>query len=287
MVMKKIMLSTDFSERSDRALRRATLLARQYGASIALVHVVDDDRPRRIVETERDEAEALLHQLAATLRDVDGVNCDTRVVLASPFAGIVRAVTDAAPDLLVIGPHRRQMLRDVLIGTTAERVIRSAACPVLMVNAMPVGDYQQIMQTTDLSDGSRGALQRFDALEISGSSRAILLHVFNAPALQLAFNDSMSMEDKDRYLLDEKNVASRRLADYIATAGLGRVEPMVCYDTSSVSHEIRRVADAEKVDLIVLSTRGRSGLAKILIGSVAEEVLRISPIDVLAVPPVQ
>jgi nucleotide-binding universal stress UspA family protein len=97
----------------------------------------------------------------------------------------------------------------------------------------------------------------------------------------------MSMEDKDRYLQDERNIASQKLADYISAAGLGSVTPMVCYETRSTPYEILKVADAEEVDLIVLSTRGRSGLAKFLIGSVAEEVLRISSIDVLAVPPAQ
>ncbi len=137
--MQKILVATDFPERSDRAQRRATLLARQSGASIALVHVIDDDQPRRVIDTERDEAENLLNQMAATLRDVDGVECDTQVILATPFVGIIKAVADVAPDLLVIGPHRRQVLRDVFTGTTAERTIRPINCPVLMVNATPVG----------------------------------------------------------------------------------------------------------------------------------------------------
>ncbi|MCZ7676133.1 MAG: universal stress protein [Roseovarius sp.] len=84
------MVATDFSERSDRALRRAKLLARQFGATITLIHVVDDDQPRRIVEIERDESAMLLRQTAATLAQLDGVTCETRVILASPFAGIIQ-----------------------------------------------------------------------------------------------------------------------------------------------------------------------------------------------------
>ncbi|NAZ18159.1 universal stress protein, partial [Glutamicibacter soli] len=95
--MKNLMVATDFSERSDRALRRATLLARQFQATMLLVHVVDDDQPRRIVDAERDEATKLLRQMAATLRDVYGVTCETRVILASPFVGIAQAVADATP----------------------------------------------------------------------------------------------------------------------------------------------------------------------------------------------
>ncbi|MBW8319646.1 MAG: universal stress protein, partial [Rhizobium sp.] len=133
------MVATDFSERSDRALRRATLLARQTGASITLVTAVDEDKPRRLVDEEKREAEALLREMSATVRNVDGVPCEARVVLAEPSQAIVQTASESRPDLLVIGPHRRQLFRDIFVGTTAERTIRNAPCPVLMVNATPAG----------------------------------------------------------------------------------------------------------------------------------------------------
>ena len=122
--MQRIMLATDFSERSDRALRRAVLLARSHGARLDLVHVVDDDRPQRIVQHEVDDARAMLRELARALERDDGVQTDIGIILADPFAGIATAAAERQPDLLVIGPHRRQILRDVFLGTTAERTIR-------------------------------------------------------------------------------------------------------------------------------------------------------------------
>lgn len=82
--MKTLMVATDFSERSDRALRRATLLARQSGAALTLVHVVDDDQPERIVAVERMEAERLLADLVQTVRQTDGIPCEAEVILAAP-----------------------------------------------------------------------------------------------------------------------------------------------------------------------------------------------------------
>jgi len=130
--MKQVMIATDFSERSDRALRRARLLAKQFGARLSIVHVVDDDRPQRMLEKERDLASRLLDEIGVSVRGHDGVTCETRVVPGASFAGILKAVEEESPVLLVIGPHRRQVLRDVFTGTTAERTIRSASCPVLM-----------------------------------------------------------------------------------------------------------------------------------------------------------
>lgn len=283
--MKKIMVATDFSERSDRALRRATLLARQLEATMLLVHVVDDDQPRRIMETERDEAAALLRQTAATLRDVDGVTCETRVILADPFVGIAQAVADATPDLLVIGPHRRQVLRDVFIGTTAERTIRSVECPVLMVNATSAGHYRHVLQTTDLSDGSRDALRRLQALGLADRARTSLLHVFNAPALRLVMGQAMAKEDREQCLADERNEATIALSRFAASTGLGEVRQLTRYEASAAPHEILKAAGEEQADLIVMSTHGLSGLGKMLIGSVTAQVLRTAQIDILAIPP--
>ena len=285
--MKTIMVATDFSERSDRALRRATLLARQHGASIILFHVVDDDQPRRTVEADREQAETLLRQMGATLRDVDGVDCETLLTVAVPLVGIPQAVEEASPDLLVIGPHRRQMLKDIFVGTTAEWTIRSAHCPVLMVNAPPTGDYQHVMQTTDLSDLSRAALERFAELGLSGSRRTSLLHVFDAPALRLAFSHSMPKDQRAQYLADERAEADRKLAAFLETARIGGVTPLIRHEATTAPHEILEAAEQEKADLIVMSTQGQSGLAKLFIGSVTEQVLRMSPVDVLAIPPLR
>ncbi|MEC9346727.1 MAG: universal stress protein [Pseudomonadota bacterium] len=283
--MKTILVATDFSERSDRALRRAILLARQFDAAILLVHVVDDDQPRRIVDTERDEAWTLLRQISATLRDVDGVACESRVILASPFVGIAQAVTDAAPDLLVIGPHRRQVLRDVFVGTTAERTFRSVDCPILMANATPAGPYRHVLLTTDLSDGSRDALRRYRRSGLNEHARSSLLYLFDAPALRLVLGNTMPRQHRDHYLADERTDAARELSRFMASTGLGNARPIVRHDDAGVPHEILKAADAEKADLIVVATHGRDGLTTMLIGSVTEQVLGNALIDVLAIPP--
>lgn len=283
--MEVILVPTDLSERSDRALRRAALLARQFEAAILLVHVIDDDQPSRIVNAERDETMALLRKIAATLHDVDGVACETRVILASPFVGIAQAAADAAPDLLVIGPHRRQVLKDVFVGTTAERTIRSVDCPVLMVNAAPAGQYRHALQTTDLSAPSRDGLQRFKSLGLGEGIQNSLLYLFDAPALRLVMAHTMSQQDQKMYVLDEQATAETELAAFSASAGLQDIRQLVRYEATAAQHEVLKIAEEEGADLIVMSTNGRGGIARILIGSVTEQVLRNASVDVLAIPP--
>lgn len=284
--MKTIMVATDFSERSDRALRRATLLAKRSDAAISLVHVVDDDQPRRIVDAEREATAQLLREQAATLKDVDGVVCHARVILADPFAGIAQAAEEDAPDLLVIGPHRRQALRDVFVGTTAERTIRSVGCPVLMANAPPVGPYRHVLLATDLSEHSRHAANLFTGLDLAPGARLLVLHVFDAPALRLAMSHTLSEEERREHLEEARTEADNALAAFVRNLHGRWSKRIVQYEETSTAHEILAAAEEFTADLIVVATR-RTGLAKVFLGSVAEKILRGSHRDVLAVPPVR
>lgn len=283
--MKKIMMATDFSERSDRALRRATLLARQFDAPLSIVHVVDDDQPRRIVESERNTASELLRELRSTLQEFDGISCDTRVVLADAFVGIARAVEEEAPELLVIGPHRRQALRDVFVGTTAERTIRSVTCPVLMVNAPPVGTYGHVMLTTDLSAGAERAAGTSVALRLMDGADVSVLHVYDAPATRLAMSHTVPSDNREVYLENLRKEAAANLAQFVKKTGVRSQRQLVRLGLNAPATEILKTAKDEAADLVILGTEGRKGVSKFFLGSVAENVLRMADRDVLAVPP--
>ena len=133
--MKLILAATDFSARSDRAIRRAGLLAREQGARLMLLHVVDDDRPERLVVEEMATAQELLEKTAASV--LSDARCEAKVVLGDPFEGIAKTARESAAELIVMGAHRKQILRDIFIGTSIERVMRLRIAPVLMVNAEP------------------------------------------------------------------------------------------------------------------------------------------------------
>ncbi len=279
--MKKILVGTDFSERSDRALRRAVLLAQGTAASIVLIHVIDDDQPSAIVERQRAEAENLLQKLVSPI-----ANCTFRVILASPSAGLMQASNNENPDIIVIGQHRREVLKDVFVGTTAERTIRSASCPVLMVNAQPAAPYQNALLTTDLSTASADALRHFPSLSINAADSE-LLYVYDAPALQLAMHQVMSQVDQDTYINDAQAAATRELATFATAANLDKTRQLVRHNQTTTVQEILSAAATEPADLIVVSTHGRSGLAKFFLGSVTDKVLGNAIVDVLAIPPLR
>ena len=101
-MIARILVATDFSPRSDRALRRGILLARQNSTELLLTHVIDDDQPQRLIDVEKREAAALLHELASTLRESDGIDCESHVAIGDAFQGIVRMAEETSVDLLIL-----------------------------------------------------------------------------------------------------------------------------------------------------------------------------------------
>lgn len=283
--MKRILVATDFSERSDRAVRRATLLAKTSGASLSLVHVIDDDQPKRIIRAEKQAAEAVLKEQTRSLHEIDGLACASRIVLGDPFEGITQAAREDKADLLIIGPHRRQVLKDVFVGTTAERTIRASDRPVLMANGIPVGPYRHILVAVDLSECSGDAVHAVQNLGLEAKAAVSVLHVFDAPAAGLMVRASSTLDQIKDYLADEEERASGELAAFLKELNLKPVRRIMKHNESSVAHTICAAAREASADLIVVGTHGRTGIAKTLLGSVAEELLRSADRDILAVPP--
>lgn len=283
--MPRLLIATDFSTRSDRALRRACLLAKSLPATMALVHVIDADRPAALVDAERRAAEGLLVAMQGSLREVDGIDCETRLVEGEPFDGIASAAAESGADLVVIGPHRRQLLRDVFVGTTAERTVRTSRRPVLMCNAVPAERYRRIVVAVDLSETSADAVRAVCALGLDRDTAVSVLHIFDALGADLRLRaPGLSLPARD--LVDEaREQAQQDVAQFLLQHRLPSVPIALDLNDGGAGDVIRAAAARQGADLLVLGTRGRRGIGEQMLGSVAESVLRNASVDVLVVPP--
>jgi nucleotide-binding universal stress UspA family protein len=285
--MQTIMVAIDLSERSDRALRRACLLAREHGAALILLHIISDHHAAWHAEELQTKAAAALEGLTQTLQTIDGVPCKVRTDIAPEVAGIVEAARTERPDLLVIGPRSPRRFSELFSGSTAEEVIRTIPCPVLMANALPLGPYRHIMQATDLSDVSVSALKEFAALGINTAPGSTILHIFDAPGAMVTGAFSPAKAEMDHYLEKEKSAAHQTLTALVRAARLSANEVITHPLETNFAHQILAIAAQEAADLLVISTRGRSGIAKALLGSVAARILATADIDVLTMPPIR
>jgi nucleotide-binding universal stress UspA family protein len=281
----KILAATDFSTRSQRAVRRAGLLARESGAELALTHVVDDDRPSGMVQLERKEAERMLAEQIGTIPQLQGVACHPLVVEGDPFEGILRAAAASGADLLVMGAHRKHLLRDVFVGTTVERVIRTGPRPVLMVNAEADQPYRVAFAAVNRSKHSVNAIRVAQALGWTGHVQLILIHAFSAIAKGKMKVVGISQTEIDEHVAAERRRVTGELTKFLSSSKIDAARGLLRVEEGEPFDVISRAVHEGKPDVLLIGTRGRSGLLKLLLGSVTEQVLRRLDVDILAVPP--
>ena len=282
--MEQILVATDFSTRSQRALRRAGLLARERNAKLTLVHVVEDDQPRSLVELERREASKFLDEQIHSLAELNGLRCSFLLGSGAAFDGILQTAKISSADLIVMGSHRRQLLRDVFVGTTIERVIRIGTYPVLMVNNAVDHSYQKVLAATDLSEVSSWAIRTGETLGVADKRGS-----HHCPCI-LGSDDreddpcGCNANSINAYVDEERRRANADLSAFIE-ANQFRAEKWSRYvELGSPFEVISRVVQEKKPDLLILGTHSRSGVLKFFLGSVAEEALRSLDVDILVVP---
>ena len=281
--MRRLLAATDLSPRSDRAVRRAAGLAGPLGAELLLLYVVDDDQPTSLMDTERREALSLLQGRASELA------CDPapRVLVETgdPFDGIIRAAEAQAADLVVLGAHRRDLLRDVFVGTTAERVMRHGGRPVLMVNRPPAGPYRSILAAAELDEGSAHALRTAAALGLLDGADLTVLHAFQAPERGLMVRADLGQAVAD-YLLARTRKAEAELARFLAGIGLDvRSRPRTMAEEGRPATVVKEAVGRLRPDLVLMGTGHHGILRRVFLGSVAAEVAPELECDVLVVPP--
>jgi len=145
--IKTILLPTDGSECSGKAMAYAFSFAKQYRARVVALHVIDqrwEDQTRRVLAEVghdvlqigkkglEDEAGRILWEVAKAA-DRSGVAFDTRILTGVPVEEIVRLGKELPADLIIIGTHGRTGIAHALLGSVAEKVVRMAPCPVLTV----------------------------------------------------------------------------------------------------------------------------------------------------------
>ncbi|MCG7394584.1 universal stress protein [Microvirga sp. ACRRW] len=280
-----ILAATDFSTRSQRAVRRAGLLARDGGAELTLVHVVDDDQPPELIALEMREAERILGEQIDAVAELRGLSSRALVVAGNPFDGILRAAASMSAGLIVMGAPRKQLLRDILVGTTVERVIRTGSVPVLMVNGEVERPYRTALAPVDLSEPSVNAIRSAMALGLPVGARLALVHAFLPLAKGQMFYSGLNRETIDGYVAEERARATRELIAFLEENGLSDHGQPVHVEEGAPIEVISKAVEQSGPDVLIIGTHGRTGIAKAFLGSVTEEVLRSLDIDILAVPP--
>jgi nucleotide-binding universal stress UspA family protein len=284
----RILVPTDFSPPSDAALSYARLLGKTFDASLHLLHVAGTHSmlPRATMEP-RDRVATALHHLRERLTAEDR-SPDVAVLAVEapdPAAQIVGTARSMDASLIVMGTHGRGGIARILLGSVAEKVVRTAPCPVFTTTGAlraPTKRFRRILVPTDFSAPSDVALDCARRMAAGFAASVHLLHVLpevsgsGASASELFVAEPP--EARSIRLVDARDRLNHRITVDDRMTLRATSEVII----GSPAQIIVDYAADNHFDLIVMGTRGRTGMAHLLIGSVAERVVRTAGCPVLA-----
>ncbi len=279
LALKRLLVATDFSQRADIALKRAVQIVNEHGAALTLLHVCDaDSRDDVLTRQLMVDAEETLRQTIRTLSLPDSAAATVRVATGKPFVEIIRAAREEKAELVVVGAHGEHFLKDLLFGTTSEKVVRKGDRPVLVVKRPTYGPYRRVLVPVDFSDNSKYALEL--ALHLAPEAQFHSLHVYQGLEAQLR-RTGLPVSEIVRHQRPLAKEAQQEIDAFLGTIDHGGKPIRREVWNGRPHHEIATVAKRLRAELIAVGATGRTGLPYILLGSVAEHVLREVSADVL------
>ncbi len=289
--LHKILAATDFSSTASAGVDWATELAVTHGASINLVHaLLVPSRATDFVPSPPDFTEALQEAASGKLNEITsrvrqrGAEVTAELKLGVPSQVILDTAVQQEVDLVVIGTRGLSGLRHLLLGSTAERVVQHAHCPVLTVHPGDADKHrplETILVPTDFSRDAETAY--FAALNLLGTERTdkvVLLHVYHLPYEYTAYGTIPTSLD---YFKDVEGAAEDRLTNLAEELRQQGFQVETLAREGFPPEVILGEAEAAGADLIAMGTHGRTGLAHLVLGSTAERVVQRADCPVLTV----
>jgi nucleotide-binding universal stress UspA family protein len=277
---KNVLAATDFSTSGENAVATAASIASSARGALSVVYAADQPPmfsqplltrlgPADPNELWTREARRSMVRLVERLRtDVPGTRGFVRV--GTPWREIVGLSVELGAAGIVLGSTGLSRIQRLLLGSTAEGVVRSASCPVLVVRKQPLGEVRRVLLPVDMDEGSRTSV-RYAMRQLGKDVELDAVHVVSFPRL-------IDPELVDA--LPDDAESARRLRAFLDGIGAKRVPSRVVLGAPAEA-----IIDAARdADLVVIATRGRTGLARALLGSVAEKVVRFSEGPVLVLP---
>lgn len=282
-----ILFPTDGSDGTTVALDHALDLATAHDATLHVLNVADTTQDSvvriqgEVVDILEREGEGIVEEVAQTARD-RGVETVTEVLKGQPSRTIVEYADARGVDLVVIPTRGRRGLGRLLLGSTAERVVKRANVPVLTVR--PDEDvtvrhpYRNVLVATDGSDCAGEALSTgVDVANVEAAALHVLSIVDTA-----SLGVDVRTDVQTAQLEEGANEIVRAGVEIAEDAGVASVTGTVESGTS-IYRAILSFVEEHDVDLVVVGSRGRTGLERYVLGSVTGKLLRTAPVPVLVV----
>lgn len=288
--IRPVLVATDFSPHARHAAGRAARVAHEKAAPLALLHVLPGEALASLRQwlgvanapevQMRASAQEQIDRLANELRASRHVDVEGLVAAGPPVDEILREAERLDARLIVLGARGTGFMRRMVLGATAERLLRCTTRPLLVVRQTPHEPYRRALVALDFSPWAGQALAL--ARRMAPHAHLVLLHAFEVPfeeKLRFAGVDLATIDAYRRKARAEATQSVHRLAE---AAGLRPAQWQPCIVEGDASLRIVENEQELDCDLVVLGKHGLAATVDLLLGSVTRHVLAEGSADVAA-----
>jgi nucleotide-binding universal stress UspA family protein len=271
----RIVVATDFSQASLRALQWAEAIASGRSAEVTVVHAIEPTPLGRSSDTAGLLIQRAEERVAGSCGSLarNGIRFAAHCAIGRPWSVVRDAIEAAGADLVVLGNRGLSPIRRTLLGSNADRVLRTAQCPALVVHAMDLQPERlRVLVATDFSIDSEEAIAAFRRVFVHSAIRLEMriIHV-TIPPEALANIDTPLLEGPDWPSIEsDANESVARVAEEFRGYGVETSHAVV---RGSAARTILAESRTWRADLVVMGRHGQTGFERFLMGSTAERVL--------------
>lgn len=273
--MKKIIVPIDFSEHSEYALETAAVLAKKYDAEILALHMLELSNALISNAENLQQEETVFYLKLAEKRFQDFLDKDyLKDIKVTPlvkhfkvFSEVSEVAKEHGVDLIVMGSHGASGLKEVLVGSNTEKVVRHSNIPVLVIKENPIlTDFENVIFASDFSEEAikpyLNASRMFEVLDAK-------MHLVYVNLPDNRFRSSVEIE--------------KRVASFLKTAegNIDRMKEVAYVNDYSIEKGVLNYSNVIGADLVAVATHGRTGLAHFFEGSISEDIANHSTLPVM------
>lgn len=282
--VNRILVAIDRSAMAEEALKRAIVIAKEKGAQLFVVHVIESSfiASPFVPSIDENEIEKEIKKWVKKLTSEEDMEYVLFVESGSAASSVTLKVRNLNIDLLIIGTHGKDDISSNYFGSTVLKLIQRTRIPVLIIKNEAKHAYKKILAPTNLSDYAKESILFAHTLFKKAALKYLHAYVTIDELMALTYRISTDQQTKfKKELLTEADIALKKFAKDVA----GGEMALIRYE-ASINEDLLAYVVQDEADLLVLGSKGVSNLNSFLFGSTASYLVRNSPTDVLAYVPI-